>query len=170
MAGATPDGDGLFAAFCWTLRATERFFSSWRPPSGKRHFFLRRDFLAAEVLREAATLGLSIRKSSRWAPALMAAVIQRGCAPRPDQWFPNLSRYLIGALRPFRPLPLRPVARPEEPQSPSVSLDSWVFSSSVLRRSTVPTSSRSLKSASMLSRESLDGPAIAASMKIGMKR
>jgi len=60
------------------------------------------DFLAADVLREAATLGLSIKKSSRLAPVLMAAVIQRGCAPLPDQWFPELSRLFDRRLAAFQ--------------------------------------------------------------------
>jgi hypothetical protein len=90
------------------------------PESDKGYFFLRpRVFFA--TLRDAAA-DLSIRKSSRFLPALMAAVSQRGCAPRPAQVFPSLSRYFAATFLPLvaRPCFLRPL--PISP--PPVSRDS----------------------------------------------
>ena len=49
--------------------------------AGRRTFFRRRRVCLAALRAGAADL--SIRKSSRFFPALIAAVNQRGCAPRP---------------------------------------------------------------------------------------
>ena len=49
-----------------------------------------------------------IRKSSRFAPALIFSRIHRGSAPRPAQTFDGLSgsRYFGGTLPPLRPPPV----------------------------------------------------------------
>src|SRR4051812_14111908 len=76
------------------------------------HFFERRLVFLAASLRDAAALGLSTKKSSRLAPALMASVIHRGSAPLPAQVFPCLSRYLTATLRPARDLLPERTVRP----------------------------------------------------------
>jgi hypothetical protein len=63
--GATPIGDNLSSRLAGQDRLRRASFRAGRRPVRKSYFFLRRDFLAEDVLREAATLGLSIRKSSR---------------------------------------------------------------------------------------------------------
>src|SRR5260221_11941773 len=97
-------------------------------------FRQRLDFLT--TLRAGAA-DLSIRKSSRFFPALIAAVNQRGCAPRPAQVFPSVSRY-FGAT--FMPLVARPCFRRPFPISPPppVSPDSWPFRPSAFVTSTAP--------------------------------
>jgi hypothetical protein len=69
-------------------------------PDAPDYFFLRPRVFFATTLRAAAA-GLSIRKSSRFFPALIAAVSQRGCAPRPAQVFPSLSRYFGATFLPL---------------------------------------------------------------------
>jgi len=71
---------------------------------------------------------LSTKKSSRLAPALIAAVNHPGCAPLPAQTFPDLSRYLIGTFRPLSELarPLRPCPGPLcLPKRRSCSSNCW---------------------------------------------
>src|SRR5262249_18520792 len=45
-------------------------------------------------------LDLSTAKSASFAPPLSFSRSHRGCAPRPAQVLPDLSRYFTGALRP----------------------------------------------------------------------
>lgn len=54
----------------------------------------------AELSAFADLAGFPIRKWSRSAPALITAVIHRGCARRPDQVLPDLSRYFGAILGP----------------------------------------------------------------------
>src|SRR5262249_51158386 len=98
----------LISIACRTLATIVTFVRRCWPSSlPAACHFLRRDrftprlfFFAADRFPAAALL--STRKSSRLAPALIAAVSQRGCAPLPAQVLPALSRYLIGTFRPFR--------------------------------------------------------------------
>jgi hypothetical protein len=53
------------------------------------NYFFRLPRVGLVALREAADL--SMRKSSRFFPLLIAAVSHLGCAPRPAQVFPSLS-------------------------------------------------------------------------------
>lgn len=55
---------------------------------------------AERLLVGAVFAGFAIKNCSRLAPPLIAAVIHRGCAPRPDQVLPDLSRYLGATFLP----------------------------------------------------------------------
>jgi hypothetical protein len=70
-------------------------------------------------LREAAASWTA--KSSSFEPAFNFSRNQMGWAPRPAHVLPDLSRYLIGAFRPFSEL--RPPLRP--PLTSPPSLESW---------------------------------------------
>src|SRR5262249_46240788 len=96
----------------------------------------------------AALRDFAIRKSSRLAPALIAAVIHRGCAPRPDQVLPDLSRYFGASLRPASLL--RRAAAGGRPRrgAPPVRAASWARRGAACLEIAWATSSRSFKSAS----------------------
>src|SRR5512132_2668994 len=108
-----------------------------------QRFALRRflDFFG-EALRDATVFWTA--KSSSFTPAFSFSRSQTGCAPRPAQVLPDLSRYLIATFRPFselrKPLILGPISLP--------SLASWFFNSLALLLRTFSMSSRSFKRAS----------------------
>src|SRR5262245_25883975 len=111
----------------------------------KNHFFLRgRPLLAKPLFAVAAAADLSIRKSSRPLPSLMAAAIQRGIAPLPAQVSPPGPRYLGATVVPLNALP-RP--RPPAPTSLPSAASCRCKSPALLLRAR-PTSSRNCKRAS----------------------
>ena len=97
------------------------------------YFFLR--FLPGAVF--------SMAKSSNFFPSLIAATSHRGLAPRPAQVLPALSRYFGGTFFPLSDPP-RPLLDAISPPN----LASWLRSTTVLRLSSFPTSSRNCKSCS----------------------
>src|SRR5262249_37407180 len=84
--------------------------------------FLRRCILyfRGEALREATAF--STAKSTSFAPALSFSRSHTGWAPRAAPCVPDLSRYLIGTLRPLRAPPRR--ARLLTKLSPC-SIENW---------------------------------------------
>ena len=87
---------------------------------------------------------LSTAKSSNFFPSLIAATSHRGLAPRPAQVLPALSRYFGGTFFPLSTDPPRPLLDAISPPN----LASWLRSTTVLRLSSFPTSSRNCKSCS----------------------
>ena len=82
-------------------------------------------------------------KSSNFFPSLIAATSQRGLAPLPAHVLPDLSRYFGGTFFPLSDPP-RPLLDAISPPN----LASWLRSTTVLRLSSFPTSSRNCKSCS----------------------
>jgi hypothetical protein len=99
-----------------------------------------------------------IRKSSRFAPALIFSCIHRGTAPRPAQTLARLSgsRYFGEILRPLR-LPTLGVFAVEGRAAPNSSRCNWSLNSDVFWLRTRPTSSRRVSSASILIPARLEG-------------
>lgn len=99
-----------------------------------------------------------IRKSSRFAPALIFSCIHRGTAPRPAQTLARLSgsRYFGEILRPLR-LPILAVLAVDGRAASKSSRCNCSLNSDVFWLSTRPTSSRSVSSASILIPARLEG-------------
>ena len=124
--------------YCSWNRNNSKIANARKPGSRQEqqgvYFFLR--FLPVAVF--------SIAKSSSFFPSLIAATSHRGFAPLPAHVLPALSRYLGGTFLPRSTDPRSPLLDAISPPN----FASWFRSTTVLRLSSFPMSSRNCKSCS----------------------